>query len=395
MSSALFRLALVSLALLHLSGCGDGSPTEPAPSCSFTLSTASLALGAGGGTSTVSVSTAAGCSWTAASDRSWVTIAGGSTGAGSGSVTVVVSANEAADARSGTLTIAGHSVAVTQDGLPACTVELVPAEATIRSDGDVGSFDVRTESRCSWTATTAVGWITITSGREGAGNGTVRYEVERNNGSEPRTGQLAVANRFFTVTQPPPAPQPVCDYSVAPVQVSICMSAGFEVTTTVTTAPGCEWTTATDAPWISVTSASSRSGPGTVTLRVADNWDDPRTGVVMLRWPTITAGQNVRIDQAGCRYATSVGEVTVPAAGGSGSFDVLQQSDPTSCGGPLQDRCLWTAASSAAWITITSAPQQTGDGRVSFTVAANTTGAARSGQIAVRNRTVRIIQPAQ
>jgi hypothetical protein len=395
MSSVLFRLALVSLALVHLPGCGDSSPTEPAPSCSFTLSAASLALGAGGGTSTISVSTTAGCSWTAASDRAWMTIASGSTGIGSGTVTVAVSANEAVEARSGALTVAGQGVAVTQDGLPACSVELVPAEATIRSDGDVGSFDVRTEPRCSWTATSAVGWITITSPREGAGNGTVRYEVERNNGSESRTGQIGVASRTFTVTQPPPAPQPVCDYSVAPVQVSVCMSVGFDVTTTVTTAPGCEWTTATDAPWISVTSASSRSGPGTVTLRVADNWDDPRTGVVMLRWPTITAGQNVRIDQAGCRYATSVSELTVSAAGGSSSFDVLQQSDPTSCGGPLQDRCLWTAASSAAWITITSATQQTGDGRVSFTAAANTTGAARSGQISVRDRTVLIIQPAQ
>lgn len=395
MSTVLRRLTVVGLALLQLSGCGHSSPTEPSPSCTFTVSPVSLAVGAGGGTATITVTSAAGCAWTAAADRGWITITSGSSGTGSGAAAVAVSPNDGTDTRGGTLTIAGHAVAVTQEGAPpACSIELAPPEAMIRSDGDVGSFEVRTESHCSWTAASAADWIRITSPRDGVGPGTVRYEVDRNNGSASRSGQIGVSGRTFTVTQPPPDPQTACDYSVAPVQIDVCMSVGFEVSTAVSTGPGCEWTAATDAPWISITSAPASSGPGTVTLRLADNWDDPRTGVVMVRWPTVTAGQNVRIAQAGCRYATSVGEVLVPGAGGSASFDVLQQSDPTSCGGPLQDRCRWTAESNAAWITVTTPMPQAGDGRVAFTAAANTTGAARSASIVVRNRTVRIVQPA-
>lgn len=396
MISVLLRLTLVSLALLHLSGCGHSSPTEPSPSCSYTVSATSLAVGPGGGTSTITVGSAPGCAWTAASDRAWMTLPNGSSGNGNGVVTVAISPNDGTETRGGTLTIAGQAVAVTQEGAaPACNFELVPTEAMIRSDGDVGSFEVRTGAQCNWTATSAADWIRITSPRDGTGSSTLRYEVDRNNGSAARTGQLAVGGRTFTITQPPPEPQPLCDYSVAPVQIDVCMSVGFDVTTTVSTAPGCEWTAATDAPWIAITGGGSGSGSGTVTLRLADNWDDPRTGVVMVRWPTVTAGQNVRIDQAGCRYATSVGEVAVPGGGGTASFDVIQQSDPTVCGGPLQDRCRWTAESNAAWVTIITPMPQAGDGRVSFTAAANTSGAARSALISVRNRTVRIVQPAQ
>jgi hypothetical protein len=81
-------------------------------------------------------------------------------------------------------------------------------------------------------------------------------------------------------------------------------------------------------------------------------------------------------------------------AGGTGTFDVLQQSDPIACGGPLQNACMWTAESDAAWITITTGLPRTGDHPLSFTVAAND-GLARSGTIKVRDRTVRISQAGQ
>lgn len=80
------------------------------------------------------------------------------------------------------------------------------------------------------------------------------------------------------------------------------------------------------------------------------------------------------------------------SAGGTGTFDVLQQSDPISCGGPLQDRCLWAAESEVSWITVTTTMPRTGDDRVSFTAAPNEAAMSRSGTIRVRNRTVRITQ---
>jgi hypothetical protein len=170
------------------------------------------------------------------------------------------------------------------------------------------------------------------------------------------------------------------------------MTAPYDLTATVTTQPTCTWTASPDASWITITGGHSRSGSGVVTFRVTDNWDAPRQANVMVRWPTITAGQNVRVLQAGCRYAVSTSAIPIGAPGGVGRFDVYQQSDPTECGGPTQNACRWTAVSDRPWITITTTMPQAGDNPVSFTVAANDGTAARSGSITVRDKVVWITQ---
>jgi hypothetical protein len=112
----------------------------------------------------------------------------------------------------------------------------------------------------------------------------------------------------------------------------------------------------------------------------------------MVRWPTPTAGQNVRIAQAGCTYAVSRSAIDVTAAATSGTFDVIQQSVPNTCGGATQDRCVWTAVSDVPWITITSSMPKMGDDRVVFAVAANEGPASRVGRITVRDKVVVITQ---
>jgi hypothetical protein len=204
-----------------------------------------------------------------------------------------------------------------------------------------------------------------------------------------RSGTIRVADQAFTLTQAGDVGG--CQYSVVPIQFSPCM-ASVELTTQITTQTECPWTAAPGAAWISVTSGQSGSGSGTVRFRVSDNYDPPRSGVVMIRWPTPTEGQNLQIAQAGCHYAVSPASFAFSAAGGTGRFDVLQQSDPNTCGGATQDRCLWTARSDVAWITVTTSMPQTGDNPVSFTVAANESATARAGTIAVRDQIVRINQ---
>ena len=111
----------------------------------------------------------------------------------------------------------------------------------------------------------------------------------------------------------------------------------------------------------------------------------------MVRWPTPTAGQNIRVEQAGCVYGLSQASFTVAAAGGPGSFNVVQESQPGTCGGPLQDRCVWTAKSDVSWITVTTSMPRTGDSAVAFTVAANA-GSSRAGHVTVRDQVVTITQ---
>lgn len=208
-----------------------------------------------------------------------------------------------------------------------------------------------------------------------------------------RSGAIAVGERTFTVTQAgdPPAPA-ACEYSVTPVEFSPCMSVPSNLTATITTQLGCTWTANPGVSWITMTGGQSGSGSGVLTFRVSDNWDAPRQSVVMVRWPTVTAGQNLRVSQAGSRYGVSATTISIGAAGGPGRFDVLQQSDPYTCGGPTQNACLWIAQSDVPWITVTTTMPQAGDNPVSFTVAPNDSTAARSGTIAVRDKVVRITQ---
>jgi hypothetical protein len=112
----------------------------------------------------------------------------------------------------------------------------------------------------------------------------------------------------------------------------------------------------------------------------------------MVRWPTPTAGQNLRVAQAGCVYAVSRSAFSVVASGGSFTFDVIQQSDPSVCGGATQDRCVWTAQSTVPWITITGSMPRAGDNPVAFVVASNDTSVTRVGTITVKDKAVVITQ---
>ncbi|GEM_PF-1879959 len=84
--------------------------------CSFTISPTSRSLPAAGGLGNVSVTTTAGCNWTATSNASFINILPPASGSGSGSITYSVAANTGANSRTGTLTVAGQTFTLTQEG---------------------------------------------------------------------------------------------------------------------------------------------------------------------------------------------------------------------------------------------------------------------------------------
>lgn len=95
---------------------GGGTFTITQTACSYTVSPSAATVSAAGATGSISV-TGTGCTdaWTATSNASFITIVGGSSGSGNGTVTVTIAANSGS-ARSGTLTIAGQTVTITQLG---------------------------------------------------------------------------------------------------------------------------------------------------------------------------------------------------------------------------------------------------------------------------------------
>ena len=82
--------------------------------CSYSITPTSRQFDAAGGQASITVNTSAGCPWMAASNSGWMAITSGSPGNGSGTVTFSVSPNSSGLPLTGSVTIAGQTVAVTQ-----------------------------------------------------------------------------------------------------------------------------------------------------------------------------------------------------------------------------------------------------------------------------------------
>jgi Zn-dependent metalloprotease len=91
-------------------------PADCGGTCTFAINPTSASFAAAGGTGTVTVTTAAGCTWSAISNSSFITVTSGSPGSGSGTVQYSVAANTTTSSRTGSITIAGITFNVTQAG---------------------------------------------------------------------------------------------------------------------------------------------------------------------------------------------------------------------------------------------------------------------------------------
>ena len=88
----------------------DGAPRR----CGYAISPSSRNIGAAGGAGSVTIKTSAGCAWSAQSLAGWISITGGASGTGPGTLTYTVAANTAGISRQGKLVIAGKTFAVKQ-----------------------------------------------------------------------------------------------------------------------------------------------------------------------------------------------------------------------------------------------------------------------------------------
>jgi hypothetical protein len=365
--------------------------TQQGVACAYGVTPPSRTIDAGGGTATFDVATAAACSWTVTAGASWLTVVSGGSGSGGGTVTYRAAANPETAARTAGLSVGGTTHVVIQAGATACTVDLSKPGDTVTARGGTGNFDVTAASTCAWAAVSDASWMRVVDPPGGLATGSrrVTYAVDANPNASARAGTLSVGGKRFTITQ---AGTTSCEYSVAPIDFRECLRGGFDRTVSVSAGAGCGWTAVSTASWLTISSGQSGSGAGTVVFRFTDNYEAPRQANIEVRWPTPTAGQNVRVYQEGCTYLTTTSSFDVPAAGGVFSLDVFASPTNPACGGPLQDACVWSAVSSASWVTVTTSMPRNGDDRVFFQVAANGTGSARTTTITVRDRVVTIRQ---
>ncbi|MFN0087303.1 MAG: PQQ-dependent sugar dehydrogenase, partial [Blastocatellia bacterium] len=169
-------------------------------SCSYSISPTSRTISSPAKTGTVSVTAGAGCARTAVSNASWITVTTGATGTGNGSVGYSVPVNTGPQ-RVGAITIAGLTFTLTQTS--GCSFSISPTSQNFPVSGGTGVVAVAAgDPACPWTAkSNNTGWITITAGASGTGNGTVGYSVKPRTSGSTRTGSMTIAGIKITITQ--------------------------------------------------------------------------------------------------------------------------------------------------------------------------------------------------
>lgn len=149
---------------------------------------------------------------------------------------------------------------------------------------------------------------------------------------------------------------------------------------TVQVFAGCPWTASSNASWITISSGAPGSGNGMVVYSLAANpGSSPRTGSMTI------AGLAFNVTQAaagsGCTGTLSAARQGFTSAGGSGSVGVTDGAG-----------CSWTAVASDGWITITGGASGTGNGSVTWAVAANATAANRAATLTIAGQTFAVTQ---
>ena len=286
--------------------------------CAPSLSSSGQSVGSGGATGSVGVTAATGCTWSALSNATWITLTGATSGTGNGTVPYSVAANPTTSVRTGTLTIAGQTFTITQ-AAASCSYAVSPTSQSVAAGGGTGSTAVTAPAGCAWTGVSNnTSWLTVTSGASGSGDGTVAFSAAANPTTTQRTGTLTIAGQTFSVTQAAAA----CTYAVSPTSQSV-VAGGGTGSTTVTTLAGCAWTgVSNNASWLTVTSGASGSGNGTVAFSAASNPNtSARTGTLTIGGQTFSVTQAA----AACTYALLPTSQSVVASGGTGSTAVTDR----------------------------------------------------------------------
>jgi len=119
--------------------------TISAAACTYSISPTSASPGAAQTTGSVTVTASgASCTWTATSNApSWITITGGASGTGNGTVTYSVAANTSTSSRTGTITVQGQTPTVQGQTFTVTQANLSPPSAAplLPSNGVVNAAD--------------------------------------------------------------------------------------------------------------------------------------------------------------------------------------------------------------------------------------------------------------
>jgi glucose/arabinose dehydrogenase len=198
---------------------------------------------------------------------------------------------------------------------------------------------------------------------------------------EDEAGEIYVVSQSGTISRITSSPPPGdCSFSIPQTSQFFPLEGGEGTINLATTFSDCAWMAATNASWITL-STNSGVGGGPFSFAVRSNpTSAPRSAIINIAGKSFTVVQDSSTS-ADCTYAINPLTQGFTASGGTGTITVTAES-----------RCAWQASANVTWITITSGQVGTGNGTVTFSVAANTTGKNRKGNITIGNRVFSVKQ---
>jgi hypothetical protein len=226
---------------------------------------------------------------TATSNVSWLTIGSISKNNLSQTINYEVIGNPNNSVREGVITVTNgfqtFTYVVTQGEVESVTVSSSLVFNNEARDNNITNV----VSNASWTATSSVSWISLSSS-SGTGNGSIQFDLEENTDQQnDRSGNITVTtasgySQVISVTQSQGASE-IESVDEQVIDSDAATGLSFEIDSDI------GWTATTSTSWITLTTSSGNDGDDVV-YSVTENTDivNDRTGTIIV---SSTNGQNV------------------------------------------------------------------------------------------------------
>lgn len=297
-----------------------------------------------------------------------------------------------------------------------CGFSFAPTGITFESSGGSGSIAVSAAASCGWNVETQFPWVQLTEGITGTGDGRVSFTIAANPNSTARNAYLLIGGRYFWLTQQGAntacTPVPLSSGSIASGELSQydCLSSAY---------PG-------KVHYADRYTFAGRKGEFMVigVTKLAEQLGS--LGMLRLVSPTGEVIQDNNYPQNEVRMpGYSGGLRELPATGnyvfevtsrepqqtfsykvslqltsvGCNRYDVTpldRYFDPARTTGRVAistlPGCRWDALSTVPWLTFNPTNQGSGNALLEFTVASNTTGGVRSGNVEIAGQRFTVTQ---
>ena len=244
-------------------------------------------------------------------------------------------------------------------------------EFSFPAGGGSGAVTATVAQNVAWTAAKdGADWVSYTSDTERTGSGTVAFDVGQNLSVTSRVARLTIAGLPVTIRQSGLASSVSYDGTYLGVDGGV----GY---VDVTTEGNAYWTATTDASWITIISGNEGLGDGAV-MFVADPFTlttQSRTAALLV------ADKVVYVTQRGYDLSIDPQVARIGSNSGAGTIGVAAPID-----------AVWEALIDSDWITIIGSRNGVGNGTLTYTVSANTSGKTRTGRIIISGKEYTITQ---